>query len=423
MKNLIIAADGETMPAGAPIKEVFGVAYSGAEFTQPWEELPIVLDLAGLEIAPQVPLLYDHDNEPRMRLGVVEAAVEDNRLVIAGEIAATGEHGREVIEGGRLWPWQLSIGARVLASEVIEEPRTVNGREVANCLLITRAQLREVSVVAVGADKETHLDIAAAFGGKPPKKEEKTMEKEEKNTLDANADEKSAARVDGIAAALADHPETCAEAIRAGWSVAQAQSVAAALKKAESNVPPAVANINAGAEAESARRVLRGALELRAGIAPERTGLTDRELEAAKQRIDMKYKKRLSQVGYRGKTSLLSRRQSMLLSLFSELRGRLTAFTDTDGYREWMTGIVKNRKPEVGTVILLREDDLPLGETLSAAAGGGVSFRADTAITLGGLSLLSPDGKRCENHTLDEAFASQFREFYRNHSIGDGGDA
>lgn len=149
----------------------------------------------------------------------------------------------------------------------------------------------------------------------------------------------------------------------------------------------------------------------------------DRELEAAKQRIDMKYKKRLSQVGYRGKTSLLSRRQSMLLSLFSELRGRLTAFTDTDGYREWMTGIVKNRKPEVGTVILLREDDLPLGETLSAAAGGGVSFRADTAITLGGLSLLSPDGKRCENHTLDEAFASQFREFYRNHSIGDGGDA
>ena len=285
MKNLIIAADGETMPAGAPIKEVFGVAYSGAEFTQPWEELPIVLDLAGLEIAPQVPLLYDHDNEPRMRLGVVEAAVEDNRLVIAGEIAATGEHGREVIEGGRLWPWQLSIGARVLASEVIEEPRTVNGREVANCLLITRAQLREVSVVAVGADKETHLDSAAAFGGKPPKKEEKTMEKEEKNTLDANADEKSAARVDGIAAALADHPETCAEAIRAGWSVAQAQSVAAALKKAESNVPPAVANINAGAEAESARRVLRGALELRAGIAPERTGLTDRELEAAdKQR-------------------------------------------------------------------------------------------------------------------------------------------
>lgn len=277
----IIAALGDTLPPGESTKEVFGVAYSGGEFTQPWEELPIVVDLGGMTIAAQVPLLYDHDNEPRMRLGVVEAAVEDGRLVVAGQIAAIGEHGREVIEGGRLWPWQLSIGARVLAEEVIgEEPRNVNGREVSNCLLITRSELREVSVVAVGADKETHLDIAAAFGGKPHKKEH-TMDKEEKNTLDANADEKSAARVDAIAAALADYPSTCAEAIRCGWTPEQAQSVAAALKKAESNVPPAVANINAGAEAESARRVLRGALELRAGIKPENTGLTDRELEAA----------------------------------------------------------------------------------------------------------------------------------------------
>ena len=149
----------------------------------------------------------------------------------------------------------------------------------------------------------------------------------------------------------------------------------------------------------------------------------DRELEAAKQRIDMKYKKRLSQVGYRGKTSLLSRRQSMLLSLFAELRERLRTFTETDEYRSWMVGIVKERKPEVGTVILLREADLALGEALLSAAGGGVSFRADPAISLGGLSLLSPDGRRCENHTLDEAISSQLREFYRKHSIGDGGDA
>ncbi|MCR5306171.1 MAG: V-type proton ATPase subunit E [Oscillospiraceae bacterium] len=149
----------------------------------------------------------------------------------------------------------------------------------------------------------------------------------------------------------------------------------------------------------------------------------EHDLEAAKQRIDMKYRKRLSQVGYRGKTSLLSRRQNMLLSLFAELRTRLNAFTESDGYRDWMVGIIKSRQPETGTVILLREADLPLGETLLTAAGGGVGFRADPMITLGGLSLLSPDGRRCENHTLDEAFSSQLREFYRKHSIGDGGNA
>ena len=53
----------------------------------------------------------------------------------------------------------------------------------------------------------------------------------------------------------------------------------------------------------------------------------DRDLEAAKQRIDMKYKKRLSQIGYRGKTSLLSRRQNMLLHSSSQLPHRLTLHT------------------------------------------------------------------------------------------------
>ena len=149
----------------------------------------------------------------------------------------------------------------------------------------------------------------------------------------------------------------------------------------------------------------------------------DRDLEAAKQRIDMKYKKRLSQIGYRGKTSLLSRRQNMLLSLFAELRSRLAAFTESGDYCAWMTGIVGRAKPADGTVILLREADFSLREALSEAAQTAVSFRADPAITLGGLSLLSPDGRRCENHTLDEAFSAQFREFYRKHSIGDGGNA
>ena len=64
---------------------------------------------------------------------------------------------------------------------------------------------------------------------------------------------------------------------------------------------------------------------------------------------------------------------------------------------------------------------MQLQSELKAAVGAEVSFRADPAILLGGLSILSADGKRCDNHTLDEAYASQLRNFYRNHKIG-GGD-
>ena len=59
--------------------------------------------------------------------------------------------------------------------------------------------------------------------------------------------------------------------------------------------------------------------------------------------------------------------------------------------------------------------------SVAATVSAKISFRADPAIRLGGLSVLSADGRRCRNHTLDEAYASQLRNFYRNHKIG-GGD-
>ena len=147
----------------------------------------------------------------------------------------------------------------------------------------------------------------------------------------------------------------------------------------------------------------------------------EREITAARSRIDTKYKKRLSQVGYRGKTSMLSRRQTLLLGLFAELRNRIEAFTGSADYQTWMEQLLQKSSPESGSVILLRAADLHMQETLKKAAGTEISFREDAAIQLGGLSVLSADGRRCVNHTLDEAFAGQYRGFYRNHSI-DGGN-
>lgn len=147
----------------------------------------------------------------------------------------------------------------------------------------------------------------------------------------------------------------------------------------------------------------------------------ERELAAAKTKITAKYQKRMSQVGYRGKTALLSRRQTLLMKLFAELREKLTAFTASADYAAWMTGLLKAHPPEENAVILLREADIPLQEALKKAAAVPCTFRADGSIRIGGLSILSADGRRCQNHTLDEAYAAQYRNFYRKHKI-DGGD-
>lgn len=146
-----------------------------------------------------------------------------------------------------------------------------------------------------------------------------------------------------------------------------------------------------------------------------------RTVAAAKSKITAKYQKQMSQVGYQGKTAFLNRRQELLMSLFADLREKLTAFTKTANYAEWLRKLLTNSQPEAGSVILMREADLPLQAELSGAVGADVTFRADPAILIGGLSVLSADGRRCYNHTLDEAYTAQLRNFYRNHKI-DGGD-
>ncbi len=152
-------------------------------------------------------------------------------------------------------------------------------------------------------------------------------------------------------------------------------------------------------------------------------------LSAAKAKVKAKYQKRVSQVGYRGKTALLSARQMLLMRLFADLREKLTAFTGTDDYTAWMTGLVKayaaSEEAEENAVILMRKQDMHMQDALLKAIGVPCSFREDAAILLGGLSIVSADGRRCENHTLDEAFSSQLRNFYRSHKIGEetGGEA
>ena len=146
-----------------------------------------------------------------------------------------------------------------------------------------------------------------------------------------------------------------------------------------------------------------------------------REIAEKKAEITAKYQRRMSQMGYRGKTALLSRRQMLLMQLFQDLRAKLNAFTASKDYVPWLISLLERKQPEENAVILLRDADMHLQEQLKTAAGVTCTFRADRSIHLGGLSVLSADGRRCENHTLDEAYAAKLRNFYRDHKF-DGGD-
>ena len=148
-----------------------GVAYSGGSFRQWWSALPCYVDLSGMRLAEQVCLMYDHDYDPECRLGVIEAKNDGKTLTIDGEFDTGNPLAQSIIRSGRKFNWQLSIGAENVKVERVDEGtvETINGNTVNGPALVVRESiLREVSIVAIGADAKTSMEIKASLMAPEP---------------------------------------------------------------------------------------------------------------------------------------------------------------------------------------------------------------------------------------------------------------
>ena len=151
--------------SGEAKARVSGLAYSGGKIKLPGWRFPVVVDLAGMDIPEDVPLLTNHENRTGSRVGLVRARVEEAALLIDGEILSTNGMAQGIVEQAKAGAdWQLSIGADVVDSELVKGNRTINGQVQAGPFYhVRKSVLREVSVVAVGADATTRMKVAASF--------------------------------------------------------------------------------------------------------------------------------------------------------------------------------------------------------------------------------------------------------------------
>ena len=221
-----------TATSGGRKPRVKGVAYSGGKMRLFGWSRPVVVDMAGMNIPESVPLLTNHVNDTLCRVGVIAARVLDNHLEIDGEIVAEGELADNIVAQGKAGAdWQLSIGAEVEAAELVQEgKRTINGVEHDGPFYhVTKSTLREVSVVAVGADKATHMKVTA----KLELKGNSIMEPQKKETAAAPKVE-AAAPVNTPAAPAAEAPKN----VEAAAPAAPAAPAPAAPAKVEAAAAP-----------------------------------------------------------------------------------------------------------------------------------------------------------------------------------------
>ena len=148
-----------------------GVAYSGGSFRQWWSALPCYVDLSGMRLAEQVCLMYNHSYDPECRLGVIEAKNDGKTLTVDGEFDTGNPLAQNIIRAGRKFNWQLSIGAENVKVERVDDGtvETINGNTVNGPALVVRESvLREVSIVAIGADAKTSMEIKASLMAPEP---------------------------------------------------------------------------------------------------------------------------------------------------------------------------------------------------------------------------------------------------------------
>ena len=238
-----------------------GLAYSGGKMRLFGWSRPVVVDMAGMNVPESVPLLTNHVNDTLCRVGVVTATKGAEGLEIAGEIVADGEEAENIVAQGKSGAdWQLSIGAEVEAAELVQEgKRTINGIEHdAPFYHVTKSTLREVSVVAVGADKATHMKVTA----KLELKGNSIMEPQKKNE-EAKPQVTATAPVNTPAAPSAEAPKNvegaAAPAAPAAPAAAPAPAAPAKVEAAAApvNTPAAAPQVDVKAVAQEAIKAER----------------------------------------------------------------------------------------------------------------------------------------------------------------------
>ena len=304
--------------------KVKGLAYSGGKMRLFGWSRPVVVDLSGMNIPGDVPLLTDHTNFTEGRIGLVTATLTESGLEIAGEIVAGGDAAENIVTQGKAGAdWQLSIGAEVEAAELVQEgKRMVNGVEHdAPFYHVTKSTLREVSVVAVGADRSTHMKVtaklelkgnsimepkdthktatppaveAAAQPTNPATEPAATIEAAAPGTLvDVKAVAAEAVKVERERVAMikavcnGEFADIEAQAIAEGWDKNQVnEAVLAAFRKKQ---PVADVNITIKKEKSMNEKHIEAALSLRAGIDGDSLAksMGEETVEAAAKDADM----------------------------------------------------------------------------------------------------------------------------------------
>lgn len=118
---------------------------------------------------------------------------------------------------------------------------------------------------------------------------------------------------------------------------------------------------------------------------------------------------------------LLLRREELTGKVFQEVRQRLAEFVkgpDYAGFLEETAGSLSEKCKEYsGTVVLLRQEDIPLGKKFISRFGADARVVEDESIKLGGIKVMNQSSGLFLDESLDSRLEDQKSWFYKNSGL------
>lgn len=144
--------------------ELTGLAYSGSTIPYFMGYQNFIVDISTTTVAKaKTPLFRDHN--PSLVVGHGKVTLSENDVQIVGKISKKTANGQEVIDlAEEGLEWEMSIGVfEGKVEEVTNEE--INGVMVEHGWALRNGIIREVSVVALGADLNTNAQILSQVKG------------------------------------------------------------------------------------------------------------------------------------------------------------------------------------------------------------------------------------------------------------------
>lgn len=209
------------------------MAYNGGIMSVGWWG-PVVIDLSGLKAKDKNPILFGHSTfSTDSIMGQTDGVTNDGKtLSVSGDIMGESRTVKETLALAKKgFEFQASVGVRPKVHSYVEQGQEieVNGQKLSGPFtMIGQSELKEISIVPLGADGATSAKIAAEQQRVNAKTKENTMaQKPDGEGTNPTAEDIRAAavaeetRISAVRETAKDHPEICASAIKDGLTPEQ----------------------------------------------------------------------------------------------------------------------------------------------------------------------------------------------------------